>query len=34
MLDKDKNGTIDSSELLQLLAGEEFRDVYSQTQID
>ena len=34
MLDKDQSGKIDSSELLQLLAGEEFRDVYSQGQLD
>lgn len=30
MFDTDGSGKIDSSELLQLLAGEEFRDVYSQ----
>ena len=34
MLDNDSSGKIDSSELLQLLAGEEFRDVYSQGQLD
>ena len=34
MLDTDESGKIDSSELLQLLAGEEFRDVYSQAQLD
>lgn len=34
MLDTDESGKIDSSELLQLLAGEEFRDVYSQSQLD
>jgi len=34
MLDADGSGSIDSSELLKLLAGEEFRDVYSQSQLD
>merc|ERR1719471_1755553 len=34
MLDSDGSGQIDSSELLQLPAGEEFRDVYSQAQLD
>lgn len=34
MFDKDGSGKIDSSELLTLLAGEEFRDVYSQQQLD
>lgn len=34
MFDRDGSGKIDSSELLQLLAGEEFRDVYSQEQLD
>ena len=34
MLDSDGSGQISSQELLQLLAGEEFRDVYSQTQLD
>lgn len=34
MLDIDHSGKIDSQELLQLLAGEEFRDVYSQQQLD
>jgi len=34
MLDSDGSGQIDASELLQLLAGEEFRDVYSQAQLD
>jgi Ca2+-binding EF-hand superfamily protein len=34
MFDTDNSGKIDSSELLQLLAGEEFRDVYSQQQLD
>lgn len=29
MLDRDGSGKIDSSELLQLLAGDEFRDVYT-----
>ena len=33
MLDKDNSGRIDQSELLQLLAGEEFRDVYSENQL-
>ena len=30
MFDTDSSGKIDASELLSLLAGEEFRDVYSQ----
>jgi len=30
MLDSDSSGKISAQELLQLLAGEEFRDVYSQ----
>ena len=30
MIDSDHSGKIDASELLQLLAGEEFRDIYSQ----
>ena len=34
MFDQDESGKINSGELLQLLAGEEFRDVYSQSQID
>ena len=34
MFDTDNSGKIDSTELLQLLAGEEFRDVYSQQQLD
>ena len=34
MFDQDESGRINSGELLQLLAGEEFRDVYSQSQID
>ena len=34
MLHTDESVKIDSSELLQLLAGEEFRDVYSQAQLD
>lgn len=34
MFDVDGSGKIDSSELLNLLAGEEFRDVYSQAQLD
>jgi len=29
MFDKDNSGKIDSSEIGQLLSGEEFRDVYS-----
>lgn len=29
MFDSDCSGKIDSAELLQLLAGEEFRDVYT-----
>lgn len=34
MLDQDDSGKIHSGELLQLLAGEEFRDIYSQSQLD
>lgn len=34
MFDTDNSGKIDSGELLTLLAGEEFRDVYSQAQLD
>ena len=30
MFDKDGSGKIDSDELLQLLAGDEFKDVYTQ----
>ena len=33
MLDRDGSGKIDSSELLSLLAGDEFRDVYTQEQL-
>ena len=33
MFDRDGSGKIDSSELHQLLAGEEFRDVYTQEQL-
>lgn len=34
MLDSDGSGRISSAELLKLLAGEEFLDVYSQTMLD
>ena len=34
MIDADSSGQISSQELLQILAGEEFRDVYSQQQLD
>jgi len=34
MFDKDGSGQIDSNELLELLAGEEFRDMYTQAQLD
>lgn len=34
MLDADGSGKISSEELLKLLAGEEFLDVYSQAQLD
>jgi Ca2+-binding EF-hand superfamily protein len=33
MFDKDKSGKIDSSEILNLLSGEEFKDVYTQQQL-
>ena len=34
MFDTDSSGKIDTSELRTLLEGEEFRDVYSQAQLD
>lgn len=34
MFDTDGSGKIDSTEILQLLAGEEFRDMYTQDQLD
>ena len=34
MFDKDGSGKIDSDELLQLLAGDEFKDVYTQEQLN
>lgn len=34
MFDTDGSGKIDSTEILQLLAGEEFRDMYTQEQLD
>jgi len=34
MFDTDGSGKIDSSELHQLLAGEEFRELYTQEQLD
>ena len=34
MFDKDGSGQIDSNELLELLAGEEFRGMYTQQQLD
>jgi len=34
MFDTDGSGKIDASELHTLLGGEEFRDVYSQVQLD
>ena len=34
MLDRDGSGKIDSSELLALLAGDDFRDMYTQEQLD
>ena len=34
MLDTDGSGKIDAFELQNLLGGEEFRDVYSQAQLD
>ena len=33
MFDRDGSGKIDSSELNQLLSGEEFKDVYSEAQL-
>ena len=34
MFDKDKSGKIDSKEIGQLLSGENFKDVYSQQQLE
>lgn len=34
MFDKDNSGQIDSSEIKQLLEGEEFQDVYSAAQLE
>ena len=34
MFDKDGSGQIDSNELLELLAGDEFRGMYTQAQLD
>ena len=34
MFDSDGSGQIDSNELLQLLAGDEFRNMYTQEQLD
>ena len=34
MFDSDGSGQIDSNELLQLLAGDEFRNMYTQDQLD
>lgn len=34
MFDKDKSGKIDSKEIGQLLSGENFKDVYSQEQLE
>jgi len=34
MFDTDNSGKIDSQEILQLLAGDEFRDMYTQEQLD
>jgi len=34
MFDKDNSGKIDSSEIGELLSGEEFRDVYSSEQLE
>ena len=34
MFDADGSGQIDSNELLQLLAGDDFRNLYTQEQLD
>lgn len=34
MFDKDNSGKIDSTEIGALLAGEEFKDVYTQGQLE